>query len=310
MNSTFLIDGGAGRLICAIPALEKYAIKNPDDDFRVLTAAWDEMYTNHPLLQNKIYKAEQKGTFDFHIKHRRMLVAEPYHVHGYYNQKLHLTEAFDKVINNTDDHSDLDKPNLYVSQREIESAKSIIESLKKQKKKDRVIVIQPYGSGMKIENNRPFDPTSRSLDVDFTLKLIHKLSKDNLVLFFGQKEFYHPGDNYSVNFFNNNPDLRMYLTMISLCDYFVGVDSVGQHMARAMNTKGMVILGSTFEENISYPDHFTIYRNNVKPVYVPIRICQTDCSYAENLNEATMQFTDDDLEKMVEIANDKQLQSK
>lgn len=306
MNTTFLIDGGAGRLVTAIPALEKFAINNPQDDFRVLTAAWEELYWNHPLLQNRTFNVNQKGMFDLHIKDRRMIVPEPYHVHGYYNGKLHLTEAFDQEINKTENHSDLDKPNLYISKNELSSAQFILEEMKKQKKKKRVIVFQPYGSGMKIENNRPFDPSNRSLDVDFALKLIYELSKDNLVIFFGQKEFYHPGDSYSVNFFNNNPDMRLYLTMISLCDYFVGVDSLGQHMARAMNKPGLVIMGSTFEENVSYKDHFTIYRNNFTPVYVPIRISNIDSQFAENLNDHTMEYTEEDLQKMVEIANGKQ----
>jgi ADP-heptose:LPS heptosyltransferase len=305
-----MIDGGAGRLVTAIPALEKFAINNPNDDFRVLTAAWEEIYWNHPLLQNRTFNVNQKGTFDLHIKDRRMVVPEPYHMHGYYNQKLHLIEAFDEAINNTTDHSDLDKVNLYVSKKETTQAQFILNEIKKQKKKNRVIVFQPYGSGMKIENNVPIDTTNRSLDVDFALKMIHEMSKDNLVIFFGSKELYHPGDNYSVNFFNNNADMRLYITMISLCDYFVGVDSLGQHIARAMNKPGMVIMGSTFEENVSYKDHFTIYRNNFIPVYVPIRIANQDITFAENLNDGTMQFNDEDLKNILEKINEKKLQSK
>jgi ADP-heptose:LPS heptosyltransferase len=307
MHTTFMIDGGAGRLITAIPALEKYAIKNPDDDFRVLTAAWEEIYNNHPVLQNRTFNINQKGMFDLHIKNRRMVVPEPYHLHEYYNQKKHLTQAFDQEINQTQDHSDLDKPNLYLSQKEVFAAQSILNQIRQQKKKDRVIVIQPYGSGISIQNGRPIDNSNRSLDVDFALKLIYELSKDNVVIFFGQKEFYHPGDNYSVNFFDNGADIRLYMTMIHLCDYFVGVDSLGQHMARSMNKPGTVIMGSTFEDNVSYKDHFTIYRNSFEPVYSPIRISNIDCSYAENLNERTMQFTEEDLQNIVELANGKKL---
>jgi len=310
MHTTFMIDGGAGRLVTAIPALEKFAINNPHDDFRVLVAAWEEIYWNHPLLQKRTFNVNQKGIFDLHIKNRRMIVPEPYHVHGYYNQQLHLTEAFDEVINNTNDHSDLDKPNLYISKKEIAQASFILNEIKKQKKKNRVIVFQPYGSGMKIENNMPIDTTNRSLDVDFALKLIYEMSKDNVVLFFGPKELYHPGDKYSVEFFSNNPDIRLYMTMIHLCDYFVGVDSLGQHVARAMNKPGMVIMGSTFEENVSYKDHFTIYRNNQTPIYVPIRIANQDITLTESLNSGIMDFTEDDLNNMLEKINVKKLQSK
>ena len=40
MNTTFLLSGGAGRIIAAIPALEKYHRLNPDDDFRVVIYGW------------------------------------------------------------------------------------------------------------------------------------------------------------------------------------------------------------------------------------------------------------------------------
>jgi hypothetical protein len=135
MNTTFIIDGGAGRLITAIPALEKYAINNPNDDFRILTAAWESLYWAHPVLQNRAFNINQKGVFDLHMKDRRVVHPEPYQVNGYYNQKKHLIECFDQIINNTDDHSDLDKPNLYITTQENLAAQSLIADAKQKKVK-------------------------------------------------------------------------------------------------------------------------------------------------------------------------------
>lgn len=299
MNTTFVIDGGAGRVITAIPALEKYAMNNPDDDFRVLTAAWENLLWSHPLLQNRTFNINSKGTFDIHIKNNRLIHPEPYAVHGYYNQKLHLTEAFDEQINKTTDHSDLDKPNLYLTKQEINLASKMLNEVREAKEKKKVIIIQPYGSGMSIENERPIDNSNRSLDVDFALQLIYSLSKDYAVVYFGEQKFYHPGDNYSAHFFDKGGDLRMYMALISQCDYFIGVDSVGQHIARAFNKPGTVIMGSTFETNVSYSNHFKIYRNNMMPYYSPIRISGVDCAFAENLNHQVMDFTQDDIESII-----------
>ena len=55
MNSTFLLSGGAGRIITAIPALEKYAKNHPEDDFNVLIYGWENLYWNHPFLQSRTY---------------------------------------------------------------------------------------------------------------------------------------------------------------------------------------------------------------------------------------------------------------
>ena len=296
MNTTFVIDGGAGRVITAIPALEKFAMNNPDNDFRVLTAAWENLLWAHPLLQPKTFNINSKGAFDIHIKNNLLVHPEPYSVHGYYNQNLHLIQAFDQQINNTNDHSDLDKPNLYLTRQEMLLANQILNEIREAKGKKKVVVIQPYGSGMTIENNRPIDNSNRSLDVDFALQLIYALSKDYAVLYFGEQKYFHPGDSYSTNLFDKGNDLRMYMAIISQCDYFIGVDSVGQHIARAFNKPGTVIMGSTFEVNVSYPSHFKIYRNNFIPSYSPIRISGIDCSFADNLNSQVMEFTQDDIE--------------
>jgi ADP-heptose:LPS heptosyltransferase len=299
MNTTFVLDGGAGRLITAIPALEKYAANNPQDDFRILTAAWEELCWAHPVLQNRTYNINQKGVFDLHMRDRRLVHPEPYMINDYYNQRIHLTEAFDREINNTTNHEDLDKPNLYVTRGEIERARELLNTARKSQNKRRVIVVQPYGSGMTMSNDRPCDATHRSLDVDFYLQMAYQLSKNNVVVFFGSKEFQHPGDSYSVNFFDLNPNLRLYMSVIAECDYFIGVDSVGQHIARAFNKPGTVILGSTLEENISYPNHFKIYRNKYRPTYTPIRISGVDCEMSNNLNDMTMQFDENDLKNII-----------
>lgn len=298
MDTTFIIDGGAGRLITAIPALEKYAINNPTDDFRVLTAAWENLYWAHPVLQNRTFNINHKGTFNLHMKNRRIVHPEPYQLHEYYTQKKHLIQCFDQIINDTDDHSDLDKPNLFLTEQENIAAQLLIQEAKS--KNQKVIVYQPYGSGMKIDNGRPFDDSHRSLDVDFSLKLIYNLSKDHTVIYFGEKEFYHPGDSYSISLFDKGADLRMYLSLIANCDWFIGVDSVGQHIARSFNKPATVILGSTFEENVAYPDKHTIHRNDYVPTYVPIRLSGIDCEFANNLNHQTMKFDEEDIQRIVE----------
>lgn len=309
MNSTFILDGGAGRLVTAIPALEKYAINNPGDDFRVLTAAWESLYWAHPLLQNRTFNINSKGTFDLHMKDRRVIHPEPYQLFEYYSQQKHLIESFDQIINKTNDHSDLDKPNLYITPQENQAAKLLIEKAVKKTNKKSVVVFQPYGSNMSMVNDRPHDPSYRSLDVDFALKMIYNLSKDYTVIYFGEKQFYHPGDNYSISFFDNGADLRMYMSLIANCNYFIGVDSVGQHMARAFNKPGTVILGATLESNVSYSNHFHIHRNQHVPTYVPIRMSNIDCEFANNLNSTTMLFDEVDIKKIMDQTNAQQLSS-
>ena len=49
-NTTFVISGGAGRVVTAIPALEKYHRLNPHDDFKVLVHGWVDLFNQGKAL--------------------------------------------------------------------------------------------------------------------------------------------------------------------------------------------------------------------------------------------------------------------
>jgi hypothetical protein len=303
MNKTF-INGGAGRVITAIPALEKFHRLNPDNDFRVIVHGWDSLYWSHPILQKRTVGVHQKDLFDCYLKDYDAVCPEPYYIHDYYNQQISLAEAFDRQINNTTDHSDLGIPKLYLSTYERNSIKRIIGEFKEIHKKNKVVVFQPYGSCMALMNGRPFDNTFRSLDVDDYLFMLENLDKDCLVFFFGQKELRHPGDTLTPDLTNFNPDLRMYMALISECDYYIGCDSVGQHMARSFNKPGSVFMGSTFEKNVTYADHFRIFRKkDHAPMYSPIRFGGVETEFTDRLNDGIMNFSKEELKEFCNVIN-------
>jgi hypothetical protein len=298
MNTTFIINGGAGRVITAIPALEKFHKLNPDNDFRVIIHGWQDLYWSHPVLQPRTVGIHQKNIFEEYVKKYQLVCPEPYYDHDYYNQKISLVEAFDREINKTEDHSDIGKPNLYISTYERQSVIRIINEFKQMHKKNKVVVFQPYGSTMTVMNNRPYDSSNRSLDVDDYLKIAKFLNdKDCLIFFFGNPELKHPGDNFSADLSNFKPDLRMYMSLISECDYFVGCDSVGQHMARAFDKPGTIFMGSTFEKNVTYEDHFKIIRKKGQsPFYSPIRLGGVESDFTDRLNDGIMNFTKEEID--------------
>lgn len=303
MDTTFIINGGAGRVITAVPALEKFHKLNPKNNFRVIVHGWQDLYWSHPVLQPRTIGIHQKNIFEEYVKNYNLVCPEPYYIHDYYNQKISLAEAFDRQINNTTNHKDLGKPNLYLSTYERQSAKRIIEEFKQIHKKNKVVVFQPYGSTMSISNNRPYDISNRSLDVDHYLKIVQFLyEKDCLVFYFGEADLRHPGDKYSADLSNFNANLRMFMALINECDYFIGCDSVGQHMARAFDRPGAVFMGSTFERNVSYPGHFRFLRKqNQSPVYSPIRLGGVESDFTDRLNDGIMNFSDQEIDSFCQI---------
>ena len=300
MNTTFIITGGAGRVIAAIPALEKYHRLKPKDDFRVIVHGWDCLYWSHPLLQKRTFGADQKGLFDSIIRNTKICAPEPYQNNRFYNQKISLVEAFDEEINKTKKHDDIGIPNLYLSSVENSTIQDYIESEKAKQKKRKVVVFQPYGSGVNQIAKQPVDPSNRSLSLSAYYQIVKELNKDAVIFYASHPQFRHPNDTISIPFDDKQPYLRTMMGLIKHCDYFVGIDSVGQHMARAFNKPGTVLMGSTNETNFSYPDYFELIRKNDRePIYSPWRLADFDCDFANRENDGIMDYTDDELNKII-----------
>ena len=69
MTTTLMIDGGLGRVITAIPALEKYVTDNPDTI--ILITQWVPILWGNKILQNNVLDAGSKGLFE-KIKNTKM----------------------------------------------------------------------------------------------------------------------------------------------------------------------------------------------------------------------------------------------
>tara|TARA_R100001443_G_scaffold66596_1_gene75619 strand:- start:709 stop:1656 length:948 start_codon:yes stop_codon:yes gene_type:complete len=299
-KKVFHLDGGAGRVICALPALEKYAKKNPDKDFNIIVGGWDSLTYGNRLLQDKTYGMDVKGIFNLLIKDNDLIHPEPYLLWEYYNQKCSLIEGFDKIINESDDHSDLEPPKLYLNKTEEKGAANLIAQVESKQNKSTTIVIQPFGRSARVDNGDIIDDSTRSLEQDVYQKLVKKLSQKYNIIFMGDPEFVQVvSQEDTISEKPQIPDIRAWAAIIEASDYFIGCDSMGQHMARAFNIPGTVILGSTYAENITYTDYFQIIeKENVEKTYSPIRAVGFDSHLADRLNDGLMNFDDDQINQM------------
>ena len=304
MRKVFMIDGGAGRVIAAIPALEKYVKNHPKEDVKIVIFGWDNLLWGNQLLQDITFGENTKGLFDLVLKDADVIITpEPYRVPGYFKQELTLAQAFDKEINETDDHSDIGAPRLYTSKAEEKNAANLVADVKSQQKKNKTVVIQPYGRSARVERGDVIDDSSRGLDSRSYIQLVKKLStKYNLILF-AEKQFHLPEDTFT---FKLEADLRAWMSVIDASDYIVGCDSVGQHMARAFDKPGTVLLGSTYAINDTYPEWFNIIeKDGVEKKYSPIRLAGLDSHLADRYNDKCMDYTEKEIDQIfMAIVND------
>ena len=60
---SFFVNGGAGRVLCSIPAFEKYQEEHPDEDFLIICEGGTDFFKGHPTLYGKVYDNWHKNLF-------------------------------------------------------------------------------------------------------------------------------------------------------------------------------------------------------------------------------------------------------
>lgn len=250
----FFINGGAGRVICSIPALEKYA-EEVSKDFIIVCEGGTDFYKGHPLLHERAYDHWHKNLFEDKLINMELISPEPYRIWEYYNQKCSIAQAYDIAINNKGVRA-LQKPTLRMSNDEMLTGYFAIKEVKEKTKKDKVVVFQPFGRGVTNKDGVIYDASGRSFESGHVINIVKKLQKNFAVIVMAEFgiEFNKHGCK-DVVAMPQNIDLRKWSGIIANADYFLGCDSVGQHLAYSLDKPATIVVGSTFSINVSYPDY-------------------------------------------------------
>ena len=86
----FFLNGGMGRIISAIPALEKYHEANTDPNFIIVIEGICDILNGHPTLDGKTYDMYHKNLFHTKLIDMDIVSPEPYRVNEYFIQKCNI----------------------------------------------------------------------------------------------------------------------------------------------------------------------------------------------------------------------------
>jgi hypothetical protein len=287
----FYINGGAGRVLCSIPALEKYAEEH--DNFIIVCEGGMDLYKGHPILHAKAYDVWHKNLFQDKLKDMTVKSPEPYRVWEYYNQKCNLAQGFDIEINNQGIR-DLPKPTLRLSTEEVIQGQLTIKEVKEKTGKDKVIVFQPFGRGVQVTDSAIYDPSGRSFEYVNVRNIIKQLQKKYAVILMSETQFNFEKEGLTSPVAQpNGINLRQWAGIIAAADHFLGCDSVGQHLAYATDKTATVVVGSTFAENVSYKGYekFDVLdMGEGLRQYSPIRLVPDET--VDRLNDGIMVMND------------------
>jgi hypothetical protein len=304
MKKAFFINGGAGRVLCAIPALEWHK-QNVDAEVIIVAEAWQELYMASPIIRDNVYPMGHKDLFTDKLKDREIISPEPYRLNAYFNQQCNLIQAFDILINNLTAVPETKKFNLEINKVDQVFGYNMVSQCREQFKKDKIVVFQPFGSGITKNGNFIFDSTGRSLELKQVYEIAEALSEHYGIIMMTNIEIPAPTKNIGVAM-PTNVNLLQWMGIMNAADYFIGCDSMGQHYAHALKKPATVIIGSTCPENISYPDNkdFTIIDNGKDlRKYIPMRI--THDFTGERNNEDLMVLSNDTVKAIIKSVTDK-----
>jgi ADP-heptose:LPS heptosyltransferase len=298
-STAFFINGGAGRVITSIPAFEAYEKENPNDDFIIVCEAGTDFYKGHPTLHRRAYDTWHKGLFESFIKDRNCVSPEPYRVWEYYNQKCSLAQAFDIEINNKG-LRDVSVPSVYLNKIEKAQGENVIKEVKETTGKDKVVVIQPFG---RTTEEDLIDVTSRSFRSEDMLEIANQLKQDYAVILMSeiQLNMQNSKDDNIPIAQPQIPDIRIWAGVINAADHFLGCDSVGQHIAKALDTQSTVVIGSTYPVNTSYINDPNVEIFDIGEdmrVYSPIRI--TNEEEPDRINDKCMDLNKTQTKQIVD----------
>jgi len=298
-KTAIFLNGGAGRMISSVPAVEKYLEENPEKDPILVCEGGTDVFKGHPKFHFRAYDHWHKNLFQDLLKDRDLISPEPYRQWEYYNQKCSLAQAYDIAINGKGIR-DLPKPTIRLSKEELLMARQMITEVKEKTGKDKIVVFQPFGRGAQPEKisekqsqdgKQPeiTDVTGRSVELKNIWNIVRKLSKQYGVMIMSEFPLEFQKHMSTPIATPMNVHIRIWMAVIKQANHFLGCDSVGQHIAYAFDKTATVLVGSTYPINTSFPDAENIDIIDLGKddrVYSPIRI--TSDEFSDRLNEGIM----------------------
>jgi hypothetical protein len=277
------LDGGIGRVICAIPAIEELAKKR-----RVIVlTSFPDVFLNNPHVY-KTYNLNREYLWDDVIRHGEFLCPEPYFSHFYYNQEHHLIQSFNHLMT---DNSNMAHANLYLSVEERKWAEEFV-NLRRQEFKDRAIILfQCFGSGAILEDDRVVDTSHRSLPT----YVVDAICANTNPLYINASQIHM---NYP-NVWQQSFSTRQLFALTAYCDYVVSVDSCLIHIGASFSKTGLVFFGGTFPDNLSYPSYRVIQREGYPKSYMPNRFT----GFVDE-NQGALDFDNIELGQIIKLIND------
>ena len=244
----FHIDGGAGKNIAATAVCRSISKAYPDHKLIVVTA-WPEIFLHNPNVY-RVYKFGNLPYFyDDYIKNKgsKILRLEPYHTEDFLYRKKHLSEIWCDLLGIESTGA---KPEIFLTQRE----RMFID--RQLQKNGPVLLIQTSGGA----DGQPH-PYSWARDIPPTIAqdVVNSVKGQFSKILHVRRENQPPLEGT----IQVTDSLRNIFCYIALSDKVLGIDSLVQHAAAALDkpsvvcwvTNDPIVFGYNLHKNIKATGH-------------------------------------------------------
>lgn len=265
-----IVEGGIGKNIAAVGAV-KWIKENVKEISDIVVFA-----SHHYVFQNTeitAYNLSEPRIFEMYSPREYFIFKpEPYHLPEWHKGRINISTAIVKMtlkILGLEERYPVSEviPFFKVGKDEELRARNFIFSALSQNtslSNKPILLFQPFGGY--TYTNPDTNLTGRELSIELAKQLADRLSQDFFVI--QVKAQNEP----PVTTYFTNTTVRNSIAFLKFANLIVAVDSFLQHAARALNVKGVVLVGSTDENSISYPNFHKIVRNkkcNIAPCMRP-----------------------------------------
>jgi hypothetical protein len=244
----FHIDGGAGKNVIATAVCRSIKAAYPEHKLVVVTA-WPEVFLHNPNIY-RVYKFGHVPYFyEDYIKNKdsKILRLEPYHTEDFLYRRKHLSEIWCDLFNI---QTTGEKPEIFLTQRELMYMERKIE------KNGPILLIQTSGGA---DNQQHPYSWARDLPPSIAQDVVNSV-KDKFSKILHVRRENQPALENTIHVTDS---LRNIFCCIALSDKILGIDSLIQHAAAAVEkpatvcwiTNSPTVFGYKLHNNILADGH-------------------------------------------------------
>jgi len=245
----FHVDGGAGKNVIATAVCRSIKAAYPEHKLIVVTA-YPEVYLHNPNVY-RVYKFGNIPYFyDDYVKNKdsKILRLEPYHTEDFLYRKKHLSEIWCDLF---DIPTTGPRPEIFLTQRELMFVERNLQ------KAGPILLVQSSGGA---DNQQHSYSWARDLSPAFAQNIINNVS-DKFSKILHVRRDNQPELEKTIKITDN---LRNLFCYVALADKILGIDSLIQHVAAALNKPATVCWVANSPTVFGYKIHNNIIANGHK----------------------------------------------